>query len=220
MIPDSDDSAVASFVDIFLGLDSQFRESLDQESYRKLGQLRPVLGSSAQKARFCIMGRDPGDTEVQDGRPFVGQTGTDLRDLLKGYIDPESGVYWANTVPFKRKGNKVWPKSVQQQFFEPTLELLVTRWRGHEVITLGEHAFKWFAMGMESSNAREWLSAWDDEETRFKPETGFNVSLRGRDLTVYPLPHPSKASPRYSKVFPSLLRARLNQMGCTSGTSF
>lgn len=215
-VPYSAGSSHAAMISIFRKLPDRFQRSADWDCYRKLGTLRPVLGRSMPNARMCILGRDPGHDEVQAGVPFVGASGVELRKSLTQFVDPEVDVYWANTVSFKRIGNKCWPKSVQKEFFLQVFRLLCSDWGGHEVITLGEHAFKWFALGMAPEAEQEWLNKWQKKEERFLPQTSHRVTLKmlgyTKQFVVHPLPHPSPQNGAFRKAFPMLLDDRLTRL--------
>lgn len=215
------DPDIARMVEIFGGLPEASRDLLDKACYNRHkpkayidGQPRPVIGRPNPQARICILGRDPGEREVENGAPFVGDTGDGLRSLLaESGIDPDRDVYWANTVPYKRGNNDPWPMAVQSAFYAPTLQLLSTRWRGHDVITLGEETFKWFRLGTHP--AKPWDSRWHIAD-RFGPKTFHEVTLNlpgGGDkvFAIHPLPHPSTHSAKLAREFPALLGARLSE---------
>jgi len=208
-------------IEVFEGLPEASRDLLDKATYDRHtpdayidGQPRPVIGRPNLEARICILGRDPGEEEVRLGVPFVGETGKRLRcQLAASGVDPDKDVYWANTVPYKRANNDRWPMAVQSAFYLPTLQLLSTRWRGHEVITLGEEAFKWFRLC--NGPAKPWDSRWHIAD-RFGPKIFHEVTLSLPDggdnfFAVHPLPHPSARSAKLAREFPALLAARLTE---------
>ena len=66
----------------------------------------PMLGLGPRDARLCLVGRDPGESEIAQWKPFVGPSGQKIRQALAAH--GEERVFWINTVPFKPVGNKAW----------------------------------------------------------------------------------------------------------------
>lgn len=199
-------------------------EGIDVAAYRACGRdpLQPVIGLGPADAPLCIMGRDPGREEVRLAQPFVGGAGQLLRAGLHSHLHPGepygfesglaagAGMFWLNTVPYKPLGNKAWPKSVQLRF-HPLVARVLQGWRGHDVLTLGNEAFAWFALH-QSQAVRERLNAfWATGETRYEQGVEVTLQLAGheRTLRLHPLPHPSPANAVWHRRFPALLQRRL-----------
>lgn len=192
------------------GLATEF-EQIDRGCYRLYGQdpTEPILGLGKADARWCFFGRDPGEKEVRCQKPFVGDAGQRIRTLMTELGLSDDHIYWMNTVPFKPKGNKAWSVGVRRQCRPALLELLAA-WKGTEVVTFGEAAFKWFGLGSPAER-RLVEQFWRRAD---KYEARFPISLRmagvERHFTLHPLPHPSRANAAWSSRFPGLLRTRLN----------
>lgn len=221
------DASAADMKAVLPGMRVGWPDRLDEGD--RPGDLEPVLGAANRNARICILGRDPGRDEVKGGEPFVGAAGKKLRCLLKcAGVDPKHDVYWANTVPYKPKGNKAWPMGVLRLFHQPTLELLDRRWGGVHLITLGSHAFKWFRVCPERMvdpwTPKSWDQLWaPSNEDRFGPASFHSITLKLstgelKEFRVHPLPHPSPLNRTHSKAFPDLLRARLKALGFGSNS--
>jgi uracil-DNA glycosylase len=158
----------------------------------------PFIGAGGQKVRSALYrhlyGADlPGfDASVEVGRHF----------------------FWANTVPYKPLGNKAWSTRVKQQFQPLVAELLLTAWRGRDVITLGREAFLWFGIN-QSKAVKAQLEAFWAEEGRFTGCTEVELAIADgsrRSFRLHPLPHPSPLNATWYKLFPELLTARLVQL--------
>lgn len=167
----------------------------------------PLVGLGQPDARWCFLGRDPGEQEVRLQRPFIGPAGQKIRAVMAEVGVGEDEVYWMNTVPFKPIGNKPWSMAARRQCRPALLELLAV-WKGTEIITFGEAAFKWFGLDRAQRQAVE--AFWqrpDKYEARFA--TSLCISGVERHFMVCPVPHPSGANAAWAARFPGLLRARL-----------
>jgi uracil-DNA glycosylase family 4 len=192
------------------GLAKEF-EQIDRCCYLRYRQdpTAPILGLGNADARWCFFGRDPGEKEVHCQRPFVGDSGQRIRTIMAALGLSDDDIYWMNTVPFKPKGNKAWSVGVRRQCRPALLELLAT-WKGTEVVTFGEAAFKWFGLG--SPAERRLVELFWKRPDKFEARFPLSLCIAGaeRHFTVHPLPHPSGANAVWSSRFPGLLRARLN----------
>jgi uracil-DNA glycosylase len=177
------------------------------------------------------VGRDLGKDEVAAGQPLIGAAGRLVRlGVVTAWGDPADPrpeassepplqealkhVVLTNTVPYKPPGNKAYAESVRRRF-RPFLErLLVEHWQGRHLITLGTEAFQWFAPYADEAE----LAARGNSEHRF--ESAFSCRLPGgqsagghaKDITVFPLPHPSPLNRRWFDKFPAMLADRLAEV--------
>lgn len=181
----------------------------------------PILnGSGDPTARLAVFGRDPGRHEVIHGEPFIGAGGQLVRKALHeaafqepcpdlaGSIRAGQRIFWANTVPYKPTGNKAWSVKVKRRFVPFITEVLVHRWQGDQLITLGNVAFDWFRLADKTLGPT--LKAFWAREDRYR--ASLTITLHGKDITVHPLPHPSPLNATWYPKFPGLLRARLDQL--------
>lgn len=180
-----------------------------------------VMGSGSLAARIGFLGRDPGRHEVVHGEPFIGAGGRLLRDVLHERLhggpapDVEAArvagqdLFWCNTVPYKPVGNKAWSMKVKRRFSPFIAELLVDHWQGDQLITLGNVALDWFRLEAPQEKAR--LAEFGARSDRY--EESLTVTLRGKSITLYPLPHPSPLNAQWYKKVPELLQARLDALG-------
>ncbi|MDX3905063.1 MAG: uracil-DNA glycosylase family protein [Pigmentiphaga sp.] len=217
-----DAEQLADFRRLASGLDR-----LDRDAYAAAGRdpLTPILGLGPVQAPLCFFGRDPGGDEVKHGQPFVGSSGQLLRAGLLRHLEPDmaysfqqglrvgEAFFWISTVPYKPLNNKAWPPGVRQRFQPLIADILCRQWEGSHIVTLGNEAFEWFAMGLQGDELQALHAFWRRED---KYEASLAVPLRreGRARTVHlhPLPHPSPANARWRPHFPRLLQARLNAL--------
>ena len=177
------------------------------------------------------MGRDLGKDEVAAGEPLIGAAGRLVRrGVLAAWGEPKRPggppaddpqlrealhhVLLTNTVPYKPPGNKAYAESVRRRF-RPFLErLLVDHWKGRHLITLGTEAFQWFAPYADEAE----FAARGNSEQRF--ESAFPCRLPrplrptadAKEITVFPLPHPSPLNRRWYDRFPAMLADRLAEV--------
>ena len=207
-------------------------DRIDREVYDALGKdpLEPVMGEGDRRARVCMFGRDPGRHEVEHGQPFVGAGGQKIRQGLYAHLHGaplpdfaaslEVGryVFWANTVPYKPLGNKVWSAKVRRAFAPYVRDLLVHGWQGEHIIVLGRVAFDWF--GHDKDTAQRLKAHWASEACF---ETPVPVTLTApdgasRQVAVHVLPHPSPLNATWAPRFPGLLAACLDRVGLGADT--
>jgi uracil-DNA glycosylase len=187
------------------------------ETYREAGRDPgvPILCAGSATARWCAVGRELGREEVVAGEPLVGMAGRRFRraahETLVGPADKAERAFrpvldemlLTNLVPFRPVENKAYDRATVERFRPFVERLLADAWTGDTVLALGETATKWFAP-YAAAGAVE--SLWADADARFRDV--LPVTIRGRRVTLSPLPHPSPLSP-FKKEFASLLARRL-----------
>ncbi len=107
---------------------------------------RTVFGEGAAHAAVMFVGEQPGDSEDEQGRPFVGPAGALLRKLMRQAPIDERDVYLTNTV---KHFKYIWrgkrrihskPKRTEVQACTPWLEAEIARVRPKVVVALGATA--------------------------------------------------------------------------------
>ncbi|WP_447044542.1 uracil-DNA glycosylase family protein [Vreelandella sp. H-I2] len=203
-------------------------EGIDVEAYERFNRdpLEPIIGLGKPNLRVGFFGRDPGRDEVRHGEPFIGAGGQWVRKALYMQLYGEEmpdfeaskavgeHFFWINTVPYKPVGNKAWSMKVKRHFHGLMNEVLISRWEGRTLITLGREAFLWFGIGRPKEE-RDRLEAFWKQEDRF--ESSLEVTLEddqgeAQTFTLYPLPHPSPLNQTWYARFPALLKQRLEQL--------
>jgi uracil-DNA glycosylase len=202
---------------------------VDRACYRKYGRdpQQPLVGLGPAAAPLCILGRDPGQVEVQQWLPFVGASGQKIRRVLAGRAGTAGGYteadgiaagqpfFWMNTVPYKPVDNKPWPLAVRRRFHAVLLPLLASHWQGRDVLTLGRQAFDWFGLNQPKAVQQRLDTFWslpDEEKFGTALELELHCGERTRAFTLHPLPHPSPANARWARHFEGLLRSRLARL--------
>ncbi|AFZ36238.1 Uracil-DNA glycosylase superfamily [Stanieria cyanosphaera PCC 7437] len=188
----------------------------------------PVLYAGNLQSPLCFFGRDLGRDEVHARQPLIGAAGKLVRQGFYQAIHQQSAasdqelqtvcdrILLTNTVPYKPPENKAYSTKVKERF-RPFIErLLVIHWQGHQIITLGTEAFKWFAPYGEKGEVNNFFL---DKERRY--ETKLAVNLKATDdlgmeyqkiIHLLPLPHPSPLNKTYYAKFPQMLQQRLTQI--------
>ena len=202
-------------------------QGLDRAAYEAahLDPLEPVIGFGPANAPVCFFGRDPGREELRLRQPFVGDAGKLLRRGLLPREERASAsdedllragepFFWMNIVPYKPLGNAVWPAKVRHAFHPLVAQCLLARWHGNAVVTLGEHAFHWFAHGQPTQVREQFRARWARVlEAGVDPiVVQLAAGDRARHLPVFPLPHPSPANVIGRRAFPALLAACLEKL--------
>ncbi len=72
-------------------------EKLKERSLKKFGE-ESVFGEGSLNSRLAVVGEAPGKHEVEEGRPFVGNAGKLLDELLKEAGIDRSKLYVTNVV--------------------------------------------------------------------------------------------------------------------------
>lgn len=201
---------------------------IDVAAYAAAGRdpVEPMLESGDPASPILIFGRDPGKDELVHQAPFVGAGGQKIRRVLaertlgRTPVDVAESIavgqslFWANTVPYKPVGNKAWPERVKAAFRPWVADLLVHTWRGDAVLAMGQDAFFWWS---DWGDPRAFDALWDDPDpaARFQRHVSVTLAADGisRPVRVYPLPHPSPLNATWASRFPSILHARLDELG-------
>lgn len=203
-------------------------DGIDIDVYERFERdpMEPIIGLGKPNARLGFFGRDPGRDEVRFGEPFIGAGGQLVRKALYQHLygkempDVEASkavgthFFWINTVPYKPVGNKAWSMKVKRHFHALMNEVLISRWEGRHLITLGREAFLWFGIGRPKAERDRLAAFWKSDE-RF--ESHIDVTLedeqgQARTFTLHPLPHPSPLNQTWYARFPGLLKQRLAQL--------
>ncbi len=175
----------------------------------------PIVCVGATSARWCAVGRELGREEVHAGEPLVGMGGRRLRRALhEALVGPApkterafravlDRVLLTNLVPYRPVDNEAYDKATVARFRPFVERLLADVWTGDVVLALGETSTKWFAPYAADGAV---AALWSDADARFRDTLA--VTIRGRALTLAPLPHPSPLSP-FKKEFASLVARRL-----------
>lgn len=105
-----------------------------------------VPGEGPEQAQIVFIGEAPGFHEDQQGRPFVGQAGQFLEQLLNSIGMKRSDVYICNVIKCRPPGNRdPLPTEIKncQKWLDRQLEVLSPRM----IVTLGRYSLAKFFPG-------------------------------------------------------------------------
>jgi uracil-DNA glycosylase len=142
------------------------------------GRTQVVFGVGDPSADLMFVGEAPGYHEDQQGKPFVGQAGKLLDNLLAGIGLQRDQVYVANVLKCRPPGNRD-PQPDEIEACESHLFRQISLIEPKVVATLGNFATKLLS-GKPTGITRVHGA---EQETR----------LGGRRVLLYPLYHPAAA---------------------------
>ena len=132
-----------------------------------------VPGEGSRTADIMFIGEGPGFYEDRDGRPFVGQAGRLLDELLLSIDLNRENVYITNMIKCRAPNNRdPLPSEIQScgPYLDAQIEMIAPR----IVVTLGRYSFGKFFPSQTISKARGKPQSWND-------------------LVIYPIYHPAAA---------------------------
>lgn len=112
-----------------------------------------VPGEGPITARVMIIAEGPGEHEDRQGRPFMGQAGRFLDELLPMAGLTRNDVYITNMIKCRAPGNRD-PKPEELAACDQHLEIQINQLRPKLIITLGGIALNKFLPGQKPSQAR------------------------------------------------------------------
>jgi uracil-DNA glycosylase family 4 len=107
---------------------------------------RTVPGEGNPKAELMFIGEAPGFHEDQQGRPFVGQAGQFLDQLLASIGLDRTRVFIANVIKCRPPSNRD-PLPTEIQNCDPWLEQQIDIIQPRMVVTLGRYSMQKFFPG-------------------------------------------------------------------------
>jgi len=143
------------------------------------GRTKAVPGDGHPESEVVFVGEGPGYNEDREGRPFVGQAGGLLNELLKAIGWRREEVYITNVVKCRPPGNRD-PEPSEIAACAPYLKRQLEVLDPAVIVTLGRHSLQTFMPGAR-------ISAVHGTTAAANPETG------ARDATTYAMYHPAAA---------------------------
>ena len=107
---------------------------------------RAVPGEGPEQAEIMLVGEGPGFHEDQQGRPFVGQAGRFLEELLESVGLKRTDVYITNVVKCRPPENRD-PLPDEVNACRKYLEEQIRTISPLVIVTLGRHSLAWFFPG-------------------------------------------------------------------------
>jgi len=136
-----------------------------------------VFGEGSPDAKLFFLGEGPGYWEDQKGRPFVGNAGALLNQLLYSIKLPREEVFITNVVCYRPPENRD-PLPEEIAAFEPYIDEMIEVIRPKVIVTLGRFSMAKFIPGVKITVVHG------------KPH---GVDWKGRKLVVVPMFHPAAA---------------------------
>lgn len=143
------------------------------------GRTLAVPGEGHPETEVVFIGEGPGYNEDREGRPFVGQAGGLLNELLRSIGWRREEVFITNVVKCRPPGNRD-PEPSEIAACAPYLERQLAVLDPAVIVTLGRHSLQTFMPGAR-------ISATHGTERPTDPATGAS------DATTYAMYHPAAA---------------------------
>ena len=112
--------------------------------FRKQNNYQIVWGEGSLKSRIMLFGEAPGQTEAEQGRPFIGRSGQLLRDILSEFVNIEKDVFITNTVLCRPPENRA-PTLEEQEACWPHLDTTLHLIKPKLIITAGRTSSDWLS---------------------------------------------------------------------------
>jgi len=143
----------------------------------RAGATQLVFGEGNPNTKVYFIGEGPGFNEDRLGRPFVGQAGKLLDNLLQSVNLKREDVYISNIVRFRPPENRD-PLPEEIEAFRPYVDREIEIIDPKIIVTLGR-----FSMGKFLPNVK--ISQVHGEPRK--------ISWHGREMVIIPMYHPAAA---------------------------
>lgn len=143
----------------------------------KKGATNLVFGEGNPDAQIFFLGEGPGYWEDIKARPFVGNAGAFLNQLLYSIKVPRADVFITNVVCYRPPNNRD-PEFLEIEAFQKYIDEMIKIIEPKLIVTLGR-----FSMGKFLPEAR--ISSVHGKT--------FRVNWNGKELIVVPMYHPAAA---------------------------
>ena len=143
----------------------------------KKGATNLVFGEGNPDAKIFFLGEGPGYWENVKGRPFVGQAGVLLSQLLQSIKVERNNVFITNVVGYRPPGNRD-PLPEEIGAFQPYIDKMIEIIKPKIIVTLGRFSMVKFLPGVKISIVHG---------------SAFVVNWKGREIKVVPMYHPAAA---------------------------
>ena len=147
----------------------------DESLPLRKGATNLVFGEGNASAKIMFIGEGPGYWEDQKARPFVGNAGAFLNQLLHSIELPREDVFITNVVNYRPPGNRD-PSPEEINAFRPYIDKMIEIIKPKVIVTLGRFSMAKFIPGVKISDVHG------------KKQ---NVNWKGREITVIPMYHPA-----------------------------
>jgi uracil-DNA glycosylase family 4 len=152
--------------------------------YRVENNYFPVIGQGNHFAKIMFIGEAPGENEAKTGRPFAGQSGRVLDELLERISLKRDDIYITNIVKDRPPKNRD-PKKDEIALYAPFLKRQIEIIQPQVIATLGRFSME-FILGLFNAPEKDQKIS-DLHGKTIKVNTGYGEAY------VIPLYHPAVA---------------------------
>jgi DNA polymerase len=143
----------------------------------KKGANNLVFGEGNPDTKMFFLGEGPGYWEDMKGRPFVGNAGALLNQLLQSIKVGREDVWISNVVAYRPPNNRD-PEPSEIAAFQPYIDEMINIINPKVIVTLGRFSMGKFLPGTFISSVHGKV---------------FKVNWKGKEITVVPMYHPAAA---------------------------
>jgi len=141
------------------------------------GATNLVFGEGNPNAKILCLGEGPGYWEDQKGRPFVGNAGSLLNQLLYSIKVPREEVFITNVVHHRPPDNRD-PLPEEMTAYAKYLDEIIKIIKPKVILTLGRFSMGKFLPGVKITSVHGKI---------------YKVNWNGEELVVIPMFHPAAA---------------------------
>jgi uracil-DNA glycosylase family 4 len=152
--------------------------------YRVENNYFPVIGQGNHFAKIMFIGEAPGENEAKTGRPFAGQSGRVLDELLERISLKRDDIYITNIVKDRPPKNRD-PKKDEIALYAPFLKRQIEIIQPQVIATLGRFSME-FILGLFNAPEKDQKIS-DLHGKTIRVNTGYGEAY------VIPLYHPAVA---------------------------
>lgn len=153
-------------------------------SYRVQNGYRTVPGEGTANAKVFFIGEAPGLKEAESGRPFVGQSGKLLSELLVSIGLTREEVFITSILKDRPPGNRD-PKPIEIQMYAPFLLEQIGVIRPKVLVPLGRHSLGFLLEYFALPEAGQVISSLHGKALLVDKSRG--------GFTIFPMYHPAAA---------------------------
>jgi uracil-DNA glycosylase family 4 len=152
--------------------------------YRIENNYLPVIGEGNPDAKILFIGEAPGAQEASTGRPFVGNAGQVLDELLDSVGLEREVVYIANVVKDRPPGNRN-PGVEEIRLYTPFLMRQIAVIQPKFIVTLGRFAMDLILEQLQLPEQGQKIGELHGKALKTEASYG--------EVTIVPLYHPASA---------------------------
>lgn len=136
-----------------------------------------VFGEGNPDAQIFFLGEGPGYWEDVKGRPFVGNAGALLNQLLQTIEVERKDVFITNVVCFRPPNNRD-PLPSEIDAFKPYIDKIIEIVNPRVIVTLGRFSMSKFLLGVKITTVHGKV---------------FDIKLNDKEKIIIPMYHPAAA---------------------------